>query len=433
MKICMMTNTFLPHVGGVAKSVQTFAEDYRRKRHRTLIVAPEFPEDESVPKDIERHVIRLPAVQRFNGSDFSVVLPLATLLNTRLEEFQPQIIHSHHPFLIGDTALRYSVEKNAPIVFTHHTLYEQYTHYVPMDSPALKNFVIELTTEYANMCDAVIAPSESIATLIRERGVETEIEVIPTGVDVQSFSSGDGDAFRKKQGLPGDAFVVGHVGRLAPEKNLDYLGRAASQFAGNCKKAHFLVVGDGPSRENLQGIFTERNLTDRLNTPGRLIGQDLLDAYAAMNVFAFSSFSETQGMVLAEAMAAGLPVVALDASGVREVVRDDKNGFMLDAKAPEEMFADSLKRIQQDGDLLERLRKGARKTAGEFSREASAEKALELYRRVRRQTHKERRANAHNIFGPLLSRIELEWDLVTGKAQAAFTAMGAEDEAEENR
>jgi glycosyltransferase involved in cell wall biosynthesis len=361
------------------------------------------------------------------------VLPLATLLNTRLEEFQPQIIHSHHPFLIGDTALRYSVEKNAPIVFTHHTLYEQYTHYVPMDSPALKNFVIELTTEYANMCDAVIAPSESIATLIRERGVETEIEVIPTGVDVQSFSSGDGDAFRKKQGLPGDAFVVGHVGRLAPEKNLDYLGRAASQFAGNCKKAHFLVVGDGPSRENLQGIFTERNLTDRLNTPGRLIGQDLLDAYAAMNVFAFSSFSETQGMVLAEAMAAGLPVVALDASGVREVVRDDKNGFMLDAKAPEEMFADSLKRIQQDGDLLERLRKGARKTAGEFSREASAEKALELYRRVRRQTHKERRANAHNIFGPLLSRIELEWDLVTGKAQAAFTAMGAEDEAEENR
>lgn len=433
MKICMMTNTYLPHVGGVAKSVQTFAEDFRRRRHQTLIVAPEFPGHESVPPDIEKHVIRLPAIQKFNGSDFSVALPLGTLLSSRLEQFEPQIIHSHHPFLVGDTALRYSVEKNAPIVFTHHTLYEQYTHYVPLDSPGLKKFVIELTTEYANLCDAVIAPSQSIAEVLRDRGVETPIEVIPTGIDLKAFARGRGERFRKRHGLPARSFVVGHVGRLAPEKNLEYLGRAVGAFLETCKTAFFLVVGEGPSRKHLRQIFKRRDLADRLILPGRMTGQDLLDAYAAMDVFAFASFSETQGMVLAEAMAAGLPVVALNASGVREVLRDSENGFMLDADAPEKVFADSLKRIRRNTRLLRQMRKGARKTAKEFSRETSARKALDLYRRVRRQTSKERRAVTDNGFRSILNRIEVEWELAVGKAQAALHAVTSEGEVQESR
>src|SRR6185369_13365031 len=129
MKICMMTNTYLPHVGGVARSVSTFAEEYRRQGHEVLVVAPNFPG--RMPKRGEAIVERVAAVQNFNGSDFSVRLPLAAGLSVRLDTFAADIIHAHHPFLLGDTALRMAMNKNVPIVFTHHTRYEDYTHYVP--------------------------------------------------------------------------------------------------------------------------------------------------------------------------------------------------------------------------------------------------------------------------------------------------------------
>ena len=219
MKICMMTNTYLPHVGGVARSTSTFAEEYRKLKHKVLVVAPEF-EGKPLSKHAAAIVERVPAIQKFNGSDFSVRLPLAAGLSDRLDAFNADIIHAHHPFLLGDTALRVGANKNVPVVFTHHTRYEDYTHYVPFDSPTLKDIAINLSTEFANLCDGVIAPSESIAKLIKKRGVKTPIAVVPTGIDVESFAAGNGARFRKKYKVPPAAFVVGQVGRLAPEMNL---------------------------------------------------------------------------------------------------------------------------------------------------------------------------------------------------------------------
>ena len=248
MNILMMTNTYLPHVGGVARSVHTFSEEYRKLGHNVLIVAPEFTELESSDAPVsEANVVRLPAIQRFNGSDFSVRLPLLSSFDERLTQFAPDIVHSHHPFLVGDTALRFAAGEGLPAVFTHHTLYEQYTHYVPFDSPGLKQFAIELGTRFANLCDGVIAPSESIAALIRQRGVESPIRVVPTGIDLKAFGGGNGGAFRRAKNIPNDALVIGHVGRLAPEKNLTYLARAVSLFMTDHAESHFLVVGAGPS------------------------------------------------------------------------------------------------------------------------------------------------------------------------------------------
>nr|WP_218280103.1 glycosyltransferase [Verrucomicrobium spinosum] len=147
-------------------------------------------------------------------------------LNERLDSFQADIIHAHHPFLLGATALRVGASKNVPVVFTHHTRYEDYTHYVPFDSPAFREVAVNLSTQFANLCDGVIAPSESIATMIKERGVESPVKVVPTGIDIKAFSSGDGRGMRKKLKIPDDAFVVGHLGRLAAEKNLEYLAGA---------------------------------------------------------------------------------------------------------------------------------------------------------------------------------------------------------------
>jgi len=423
MKICMMTNTYLPHVGGVARSVHTFSEAYRRQGHKVLVVAPRYEGKEHVPAQVERRVVRLPAIQQFNGSDFSVRLPMTWQVNPILNRFKPNIVHSHHPYLLGDSALRFAADQNAPVVFTHHTLHEEYTHYVPFDSPVLKQFVIELCTQYANLCDAVIAPSESIAKLIEQRGVNTPIEVIPTGIDVAVFASGRRSRFRKAHRIPDRAFVVGHLGRLAPEKNLEFLGRAVVQLLKRSKAACFLVVGDGASAATLREFFERERLSDRLVMPGAKTGRELSDAYAAMDVFAFSSFSETQGMVLAEAMAAGVPVVALDASGVREVVRDGKNGFLLRAAANESEFAARLTKLENEKGLRHRLSLGAKRTSEKFSEAGSAEKALALYETVLQRTRRERAQISHDTFGTLLKRMEVEWKLIAEKAGSIIEAV----------
>lgn len=424
MKICMMTNTYLPHVGGVARSVSTFADEYRKQGHKVLVVAPEF-EGKPLARRDAAIVERVAAIQNFNGSDFSVRLPLAAALSDRIDGFQADIIHAHHPFLLGDTALRVAAAKNVPIIFTHHTRYEDYTHYVPFDSPALKEVAINLSTEFANLCDGVIAPSESIAKLIKKRGVTSPVRVVPTGIDVKAFAAGDGARFRKKFKIPARAFVVGHVGRLAPEKNLGYLARAAALFVKQTPAARFLVVGGGPSEDAIKTAFAKSGVSDRLILAGKHTGRALADAYNAMDVFAFASFSETQGMVLAEAMAAGRPVVALSASGVREVMRHGRNGFMLPARAPAKTFAAHLARLHSDPKLRRAFSKEARRTAGSFSREHCAGLALSFYEEIRKSTRRERLLTRQNPWGAFLDRVSVEWNLLAKKIQVVTQALVA--------
>lgn len=426
MKIVMFTNTYKPHVGGVARSVDFFAEDLRREGHRVLVVAPEFPGAEDADTET---LLRVPAIQEFNGSDFSVRLPAPFRIETVLEAFTPEIIHSHHPFLMGDTAVRVARGRNLPMVFTHHTLYEQYTHYVPLDSEAMQRFVIHLATDYANFSTRVVAPSRSIAGLIRSRGVRPPVDVVPTGVDLAFFGSGHGRRFRREHGIPDDALVAGHLGRLAPEKNLAYLARAVGQVVAERPEARFLVVGQGPSSEEILACFEDRGIANRLIMAGALSGQALVDAYHAMDLFVFASQSETQGMVLAEAMAAGKPVIALDASGVREVVSDNVNGRLLPADAGEHAFAAAVADFFDAPERAGKWRTEAARTAREFSREASVRKLLRVYRAAA-EDHALAAPNdsqAWPLYEGLLEKIKVEWDLINQKMSAAADAVGLED------
>jgi glycosyltransferase involved in cell wall biosynthesis len=327
----MFTNTFYPHVGGVANSVAIFSEDLRKMGHKVLIIAPKFKGlDES--QENSNEILRVPAIQNFNGSDFSVRLALPFLIDEKIDEFQPEIIHSNHPFLLGDAALRAAYRRNLPIVFTHHTRYEDYTHYVPLDSDLLKKYVINLATQYANYCSAVIAPSASIADLIVKRGVTKPVRTLPTGVDTKFYAQGNGQKIRKAFNLTEKNPIIGHVGRLAPEKNLNFLAKSTACFIENNPSAVFLIAGSGPSEEAIKKIFAAKGLDSKLIFAGTLKGQNLSDFYNAIDIFAFASKSETQGMVLTEAMAAGKPVVALTAPGVRDVLRNGENGLLLAQK-----------------------------------------------------------------------------------------------------
>jgi glycosyltransferase involved in cell wall biosynthesis len=425
VNIVMMTNTFTPHVGGVARSVAAFSAECRRRGHRVLVVAPEFDE---VPEN-ETDVIRIPAIQNFNASDFSVALPVAGLLKDELDAFKPDIVHAHHPFLLGNTALRTARARGLPLVFTHHTLYEQYTHYVPGDSPRLQRFAIELATAYANLCDQVFAPSNSIAALLRKRGVTTPISEVPTGVQVEDFAHGEGAALRERMQIPADAFVVGHLGRLAPEKNLAFLSAAVVDFLRSEPRAHFLVIGTGPSAAAIRQAFEAAGLGARLHPVGILQARELADALHAMDVFAFASKSETQGMVLTEAMAAGLPVVALDASGVREVVRDGVNGRLLEGE-DRAAFAEALGWVAaRSPQQAEALMQAARTTADAFSMPATAQKALDAYAAVQARVRAgERRAVSDDqALNRAIKLIKAEWEIVKGVAGAGSAALGGED------
>ncbi len=418
MNIVMITNTYKPHIGGVARSVAFFSEEYRKMGHKVLIITSEF---KTTPKN-ETGVIRIPSIQNFNGSDFSVVLPIHSSLISELDIFSPDIIHSHHPFLLGDTAVRLSSHYHIPLIFTHHTMYEQYTHYVPADSDQLKEFVIELATGYANMCDLVIAPSNSVANKLRKRGVKTPIKNIPTGVYLKKFANADGNSLRSKLTIPPDAKVIGYLGRLAKEKNLEFLSNAVASYINSRADYHFLVIGDGHSKTVIKNIFRSYNLENRLHFTGCLSGQDLIDGYHAMDVFAFASKSETQGMVLIEALAAGLPIVALDASGVREVVNDKINGRLV---ANEDIveFTDALNWVfTLTRDNRKILLASVKQTAAQFSMRSCANQTLIAYEKLLNQKVPDIDID-DSPWSNLLEKIETEWEIISNISGAAINAL----------
>ena len=419
MNILILTNTFTPHVGGVARSVEAFSAEYRKRGHRVLIVAPKFP---GMSLD-EVDVVRINAIQHFNASDFSVALPRHPQLTDSIDAFRADIVHSQHPFLLGITALRLARHRGLPLVFTHHTLYEQYTHYVPGDSAALKRFAIELATRYANLCDQVFAPSDSIQALLQQRGVTTPIAVVPTGVRLENFAQGDGLAFRRQMGIPATAFVVGHLGRLAPEKNLAFLTQAVTDFINRDNRAHFLVIGTGPSEDAIRDAFARAGIASQLHIAGILQQQPLADALHAMDVFAFASTSETQGMVLTEAMAAGLPVVALDAPGTREVVSDGLNGRLL-AKASPATFGAALAWVAGlKPEQLHDLQQAALATAENFSIPRSADKSLACFAALKSKSTVDAKRDERG-WEDVMTLIETEWNILKTLARASDAAFG---------
>ncbi|MDO0945983.1 MULTISPECIES: glycosyltransferase [Chromohalobacter] len=406
MNILMFTNTYCPIVGGVSESVQRLKRCLQRQGHSVLIVAPKL---DGQPR-FERDVVRVVAMQRFNGSDFSLPVPVPGQLYEAIEAFQPDLVHAHHPFLLGDTAARVAQTYGLPLIFTHHTLYEHYTHYVPGDSPRMQRFAIALASEYTRLCDAVIAPSESIAELLAQRGVRAEkVRVIPSGVDTRTFAQGDGGRWRQRFGIPDDAMVVGHVGRLAMEKNLDFLAAALARFLARHPKARALIVGEGEARMAMHEHAAREGVADRFHYTGKLHDQALIDAYHAMDAFAFASHSETQGMVIAEAMAAGLPVVAINASGVREVLRDGVNGIMLPGDDID-AFANALETLQSSA-RREALRQGALESAHAFDERRCAERCLTVYRQVlEAETSAAERDDG--AWEKVRGRLEAEWRLL---------------------
>jgi 1,2-diacylglycerol 3-alpha-glucosyltransferase len=425
MNIAMFANAYEPVIGGLERSIATFTEDFRASGHRVLIVTLTFPGAE----DSDDSVFRLPAIKEVAGTEFSIKLPVPAGLKERLDAFTPDIIHSHHPFMVGDTALRVARRRGLPLVFTHHTLYERYAYRFSRESEGLKRIAAAIATEYANLCDLVVAPTNSIKQMVRGRGVHVPVEIIPTGIDVDQCQSGSGSDFRREHTIPREAFVLGYLGRVVDAKNMAFLTRAVIQILTEYPDTWFLIAGEGDAADGVRRQIREAGVADRVVMTGPLHGRAVADAYAAMDVFAFASKTETQGIVLVESLCAGVPVVALDAPGTRDILLDGKTGPVLDGDASSEQFAAAIRHVKEIPERLNSMRKEARRRAREFDRTTCAERLLDAYRRLC-EFPPHPRIEETGFWLPIQEGVAAEWDLFKSKLAVAAAAVSGVGERE---
>jgi glycosyltransferase involved in cell wall biosynthesis len=362
-------------LGGVPTAVETIRRDLEALGHEVVIVAPRM----AGAAEGERGVIRVPSVPAPTYPDFALPMPLGPSLRRRLGALALDVFHAHHPFLLGASARRLARAAGRPFVFTYHTLYERYAHYVPLPRQMVARRAVRWSARFADSADLVIAPSDFVARRLRTLGVRRPIEVLPTGVDLDRFRPGDGAAARRALGLGAGDRVLLYVGRLDREKNLEFLLDAVARVT--TPEARLLLVGRGTQGPALRRAADAAGLGSRVELRGGSPPTGLPAYYRAADAFVFASTSETQGLAVLEAMACGLPVVAVRASGIEEIVTDGVSGLLVPEDAA--AFAGAVDQILADGHLRAKLGLGAREAASTFGSMALAERLVAAYRRAR--------------------------------------------------
>lgn len=316
LTILMISNNYTPYSGGVVSSIQTSAHILRSQGHRVIIATLSF-----TPHDIdEADTIRIPAYCYFTYKNNPCCIPknARKLLETVIQEYSPDIIHSHHPFLLGMIAVQLSKKHKIPLVFTHHTQYEQYAHYIPVPRWLTRAFIKKRLDAYCIRAQHIIAPSTSLAQQLPI----THYTVIPSCIRTHFIHM----VPPKK---PKEITELITVSRFTPEKNIPFLLKVYSLLPQNTYK--LTLFGFGHELENLKKLaYTTYNLDRRYCTFVEYPTQEqLMHAYQHAHLFIFASKTETQGLVIAESLAAATPVIALDATGVQDAVIDGYNGFLV--------------------------------------------------------------------------------------------------------
>ena len=375
LRVGLFTNNYFPMLGGVPTAVETIRRDLEALGHEVVIVAPRMT---GAPEG-EQGVIRVPSVPAPTYPDFALPMPLAPSLTRRLESLALDVFHAHHPFLLGASARRLARAAGRPFVFTYHTLYERYAHYVPLPREMVARRAVRWSARFADSADLVIAPSDFVGRRLRTLGVRRPIEVLPTGVDLGRFRPGDGAAARRALGLGAGDRVLLYVGRLDREKNLEFLLSAVARVT--TPGTRLLLVGRGTQGPALRRAADAAGLGSRVELRGGSPPTGLPVYYQAADAFVFASTSETQGLAVLEAMACGLPVVAVRASGIEEIVTDGVSGLLVPEDAA--ALAGAVDQILADGHLRAKLGLGGREAASLFGSTALAGRLVAAYRRAR--------------------------------------------------
>ena len=383
LRVLFISDVYFPRVNGVSTSIRTFRGDLAANGVETQLVAPRYATDGAgldesgilrvasagVPGDPEDRRMRWGALSR----------ALDGLVPAGFD-----LVHIHTPFIAHYAGVRFARRTGLPCVATYHTFFEEYLHhYLPILPRRLGGYLARSFTR--SQCDdvrALIAPSEPMRAVLLEYGVTTPIHVLPTGLPADRFRAGDGRAFRARAGLPDDARLITYIGRVAHEKNIGFLVEMFARVLQQLPKALLVIAGEGPARAGLQQQVASAGLAAHAHFAGYLDRDTaLLDCYAAAEAFVFASRTETQGLVLLEAMAQGTPVVSTAELGTRSILVPGSGALVVPEER--EAFAAAVVRVLSEPLLHQELSQRGRVYARTWSSTAMAQRLAELYETLR--------------------------------------------------
>ncbi|MDJ0741106.1 MAG: glycosyltransferase [Gammaproteobacteria bacterium] len=377
MRILKISDVYFPRVNGVSTSIRTFAHELQQAGHEVTLIAPDYPGAGADSFEI----LRVPSRYLFvDPEDRLMQRRLVRCLRDRLRGRRFDIVHVHTPFAAHYEGVWLARQLGIPVIETCHTYFEEYLdkYLTWLPRQALRYVARRFSRSQCAEVDGIVVPTQPMLDVLRGYGISAEAAVIPTGIPAGAFSNGDGARFRAAHGIGADRQVMLYVGRVAHEKNIDFLLRVADRVRRRLPRALLVIAGEGPAENHLRRVARSLHLGDHVTFVGYLARDAALpDCYAAADVFTFASATETQGLVLLEAMQAGTPVVSTAVMGTAEVMADREGGLVADADV--DAFADQVCRLLADGTLRAAMRAQARRKAARWSAPATAARMAELY------------------------------------------------------
>ena len=390
LRIAIFAESYLPYLSGVTVSTETLARGLGAAGHQVLLVAPRPAGGDSLgtagavgPEPAYAWLASYQAPPPAPAG-YRMPWPLPGDGLAQARDFAPQIVHAQSPFVSGLMARRLAQKAGAPLVFTHHTRFGDYGHYLGPLAGAGRRAAGAYLGDFWRGCGAVVAPGSELAAEIsralagRRRPL---VRTIPTGIDVRGIAQLAPADVRSAQGWPADAVVVVSLGRIAEEKNIHLLLDAFAVAAGGEPRLRFLLVGGGPATEHVVERVARADLAGRVALTGRLPHRAALAEVRGCDLFAFASQTETQGLVLAEALAAGVPVVALRGPGVADSVRDGVDGVVLEDTTAAAL-GNAIAELAGDATRRAVLAAAASQGADRFAFERRIGQMIDLYREL---------------------------------------------------
>jgi len=380
MRILMISDVYFPRVNGVSTSIQTFRRALDALGHRVDLIAPEY----NGPRIEESGISRIPSrYLPLDPEDRIMKAGKIRALRPQLRECGYDLVHVQTPFVAHYLGIEIADALGVPRIETYHTFFEEYLfHYVPfVPKRVLRAASRRLSRAQCNQMDALIVPSMAMGEVLARYGVRVPVHVIPTGIPLGDFAAGNGMVFRNKWRIPTERPVLLYVGRVAFEKNIDFLMRALQRALARMPELLLVIAGEGPASASLKRRAARWRLQEHVVFVGYLERSvELLDCYRAADAFVFASRTETQGLVLLEALALGVPVISTAVMGTRDIV-GPRRGAVVPAD-DETAFADAIVAVMRDAGWRARLADEGRAYAREWKAEPLARKLAAVYESV---------------------------------------------------
>ena len=388
MNVGIFTESFEPVTNGVSVSVTTLRTELQALGHKVYVFAPAY----RGMKCNEDGVIRFPSVHTPFAPDYPLAMPYLSKLIKRVSMLNLSVIHTQTPFTLGWLGQYLGRRLGIPVISTNHTRYTEYVHYVPLIPKSISRaFLVGMMRTYYNRCSGVIVPTNPVGELLREFGIKTPIYVIPTGVTIRTTRDPQiRKKIREEFGIPKDSRTLIYVGRLAAEKNLKLLFAAFQRLAREHQDIRLLIVGGGPGEPACRRMAADTGYTSRVSFTGMVSRNDIAGYYSAGDIFTFPSTTETQGIVLCEALGAGLPCVAVNAGGSAEMLIDKDDSLLCENSVQD--FTSKIDFLLSNPAFMQRFSENAVKNAARFTPESMANCMLHAYESVCSHT----RRNASN-------------------------------------